>query len=104
VTRFLADLIRVDDNFSSAVFQACLSDTDGVFNWDITDRLSEIRQPVLVLAGHEDGALPLDAVRRLGAGLPHAALEIIPDVGHYFPIERPAGFNDALSSFLRRLE
>ncbi len=97
---YLGDVCRVRDNFTSDVFLASLADADGVFHWDIADRLEGIRQPALVIAGQEDEAMPLDATRLLAATIPGARLKVIPEVGHYYPLERPADFNADLGAFL----
>jgi 3-oxoadipate enol-lactonase len=100
VASFLADVWRARGNFSPLVFQSCVRDPGGVFGWDVTERLREIERPALVFAGQEDQAVPLDAVRALAEGLPRATLRIVPEVGHYYPMERPGDFNDELRAFL----
>jgi pimeloyl-ACP methyl ester carboxylesterase len=100
VTAFLADVYRAKGNFSREVFLSCIRDPDGVFNWNVTERLREACQPALVVAGQEDQAMPLDATRALAEGLPRATFRIAPDVGHYYPLERPSEFNDDLRNFL----
>lgn len=103
VARFLADVIRVPDAFDAAVFQSCIADPDGVFDWNVAHRLGEICKPVLVIAGEEDRAMPLETIRALSAGIAGAEFRIAKGVGHYYPLERPAAFNDALAAFLREL-
>jgi pimeloyl-ACP methyl ester carboxylesterase len=102
VCAFLADVQRVED--TRAVFLSCLVDPGGVFHWNVEGRLAEIRLPALVIAGQEDQAVPLDATRQLSAGIPGAALRIVPAVGHFYPMERPADFNDDLRAFLHWVE
>jgi pimeloyl-ACP methyl ester carboxylesterase len=75
-----------------------------VFHWNVEARLAEIRRPALVIAGQEDQAVPLDATRQLCAGIHGAELRIVPEVGHFYPMERPADFNDDLRTFLRRVQ
>jgi pimeloyl-ACP methyl ester carboxylesterase len=100
VCALLGDMYRVQDNFTHAVFLACMRDPNGVFRWNVADRLSDIRHPVLVLAGQDDRAVPLEAVRALAGRIPGARLAIVPDVGHFYPLERPADFNAELRRFL----
>jgi pimeloyl-ACP methyl ester carboxylesterase len=100
VSTLLADMYRAKGNFSREVFLSCIRDADGVFNWNVSDRLQDLRHPVLVVAGQEDQAMPLDAMRALAEGLPRGALEIVPDVGHFYPLERPADFNQDMRAFL----
>jgi pimeloyl-ACP methyl ester carboxylesterase len=100
IAAFLADVYRAKGNFSREVFLSFIRDPDGVFNWNVTDRLKDLRQPALVVAGQEDQAMPLEAMRALAEGLPHASFKVVPDVGHYYALERPKDFNDDLCAFL----
>jgi 3-oxoadipate enol-lactonase len=45
-------------------------------------RLKEIRCPVLVVAGHDDGLIPKRNAEVLAKRIPNAELEILPDTGH----------------------
>jgi pimeloyl-ACP methyl ester carboxylesterase len=100
VAAFLADVYRARGNFSRNVFLSCIRDPDGVFNWHLGERLGDVLQPALVVAGQEDHAVPLAAVRLLAERLPNATLKVVPDVGHYYALERPSDFNDDLRAFL----
>jgi pimeloyl-ACP methyl ester carboxylesterase len=100
VAAFLGDVYRARGNFSREVFLSFIRDPGGVFNWDVRARLADVRQPALVVAGQEDQAMPLDAMRALAEALPHATFKVVPEVGHYYPLERPAEFNDDLRAFL----
>jgi pimeloyl-ACP methyl ester carboxylesterase len=68
---------------------------------DLTARLPEIRQPVLLLWGGADPISPLAVARRLAALLPHAGLSVIPGGSHAFPAERAAETADAIRAHLR---
>jgi pimeloyl-ACP methyl ester carboxylesterase len=103
VCALLADLYRVRESFTPDVFLACMGDPNGVFHWDVTDRLEHIRAPVLVLTGQEDPAIPPEAPRLLAARIPGAQLKVVPDVGHFYPLERPADFNEDLRAFLEHI-
>ena len=56
-------------------------------------------QPVLLIAGAEDGAMPA-TMRALADRIPNARFVEIADAGHIPGIERPAEFNAALARFL----
>jgi 3-oxoadipate enol-lactonase len=100
VVAFLHDAFRARENFTRDVFLSCIRDPGGVFGWNIEGRLAEIQQPALVLTGEEDQSIPMEAVRRLATTLPHAKLEVVPDVGHYHALERPYDFNQRVRAFL----
>ncbi|MCY3974206.1 MAG: alpha/beta hydrolase [Simkaniaceae bacterium] len=57
--------------------------------YDIRDRLGEIRHPVLLIAGEEDLTTPLICARYLHDRLPNATLRTIPRVGHMVYDEQP---------------
>lgn len=71
---------------------------------DVTDRLSEIKAPALVLHGDEDAAIPLERAEALCAGL-----EGCPDVvrveggSHASNLTRPEAVNRAIADFLAGL-
>jgi pimeloyl-ACP methyl ester carboxylesterase len=66
-------------------------------NW--RDRLADINQPTLVIAGAQDERF-LDASRYLQRHIPNAKLEIISGAGHMVNLEKPDEFNLVLMEFL----
>ena len=63
-----------------------------------------IAVPTLVLWGAEDGWIPLSAGRRLHGMIPGAALEVLPDAGHFSMIDTPGLFARLLGGWLATLE
>ena len=49
---------------------------------DFTPELARINNPVLIVAGEQDGATPPALARDLAAALPHAEAREMPGVGH----------------------
>jgi 2-hydroxy-6-oxonona-2,4-dienedioate hydrolase len=49
---------------------------------DLCDRLSEIRQPVLIIHGRQDRMVPLARGEELQRGLPNARLHVLDPGGH----------------------
>ena len=74
-----------------------------MFNWNISDRLKEIRKPTLILAGEEDQATPVAANKFLADNIPGAQLRVIKDVGHFYELEQPDGFNRELQQFVKQV-
>lgn len=70
---------------------------------DATDRLHEIKVPVLVLVGADDIPMPVAFSETLAKGLPNAELVVIPDAGHLSNLEQPQAFNAALAKFYDRI-
>ncbi len=93
----------VPTNFPKHVFDSAMADPNGVFGWNIKDRLSSIRKPTLVIAGEDDQATPVAANKLLADNIPGAKLRVVKDVGHFYQLERPAEFNAALREFLAGL-
>jgi 3-oxoadipate enol-lactonase len=64
----------------------------GTLGWDIRDRLGAIQAPVLLLCGAEDLLTPPWKCLATAQGIPGARLEVVPGVGHAYPVEDPKGF------------
>lgn len=79
-----------------AGFTACARALQG---YDFRPGLGAMRQPVLLVAGEEDGAMPA-TLQALASAVPGARYAEIPDAGHLPGIERPDAFNAALAAFL----
>jgi pimeloyl-ACP methyl ester carboxylesterase len=67
---------------------------------DITDKLSSIQAPTLVIWGEHDPIIPLRAGKRITGILPNAELVVIRDAGHNVMWDRPEAFNQAVMDFL----
>lgn len=72
-------------------------------DWDITDRLPEMRVPTLVIGGRFDHATPFitETVHR---GIPSAQWVIFENSGHFPHLEETARYLKVLSCFLDRVE
>jgi 3-oxoadipate enol-lactonase len=73
----------------------------GTLGWDIRERLGVIQAPVLLLAGAEDLLTPPWKCLRTAKGLPGSRFEIIPGIGHSFPVEDPKAYVARLLRFDR---
>ena len=72
-------------------------------DWDITDRLGEIRIPTLVITGEFDEATP--AINRtVSSGIPGAESVIYPGASHMAHVEDPEGYMRVLDDFFTRAE
>ncbi len=68
--------------------------------FDETERIEQIRQPVLVICGNEDRMTPLRQSQYLAEHIPGAVLKTIPDAGHMVMLEKPQPVADILRGFL----
>lgn len=64
--------------------------------------LEDIRVPVLLVTGEEDGVAPPPNVREMARRLPQARVEVFGRCGHWITFERPAECAQQLQAFLRR--
>jgi proline iminopeptidase len=72
-------------------------------DWDIMDRLGEIRVPTLVTGGEYDECRP-SHLRKVHAGIPGSRLEIIPNASHLSFAERPEVFLPVVDDFMAEVE
>jgi 3-oxoadipate enol-lactonase len=94
VAHRLIEQVRVADRAVVVrAMRAVLIDPD-----DVSDRLAELRMPVLALAGADDYVLDPEAATMLAARVPHARIVHVPG-DHVAPVEQPA----AVEAELRRL-
>jgi pimeloyl-ACP methyl ester carboxylesterase len=94
----------VPSNFPKHVFDSALADPNGVFGWNIKNRLSSIKAPTLVVAGEEDQATPVAANKFLADNIPGAKLITVKDVAHFHQLEKPLEFNATLQEFVNQLK
>ena len=69
---------------------------------DLSDRISAIEKPVLLIVGEEDPGTPVAAHEVIRDRIAGSDLVILPDALHFSNVERKAEFNRALSAFLDR--
>lgn len=66
---------------------------------DTWERLGEIAIPVLILAGELSDTTPPEFIRLQAAQFQRAGVDIIPEAGHFLPMEKP----DVVADRVRRL-
>ena len=71
-------------------------------NYDpkLRGRLHRITIPVLVLAGEQDGIVPLEYERTLAESFPRGTFRSIPEAGHFPHIEQPGAVFGAIGDFV----
>lgn len=70
---------------------------------DVTQILSKVDVPTLVLCGEEDSISPPDEMTGFASAMPNAQFIEIPQAGHLAPLEQPAATNEAIRNFLANL-
>ena len=71
----------------------------GILGWDIRGRLRAIEAPVLLLSGAEDLLTPPWKCLATAQGIPGARFEVVPGVGHAYPVEDAKGFVARVMAF-----
>jgi 3-oxoadipate enol-lactonase len=67
---------------------------------DLTDKISAIKIPTIVIVGEDDPGTPVAASRVMHEKIGGSRLEIIPAAAHLANMEQPDAFNKALAGFL----
>jgi 3-oxoadipate enol-lactonase len=72
----------------------------GTLGWDIRDRLDRIQVPVLLLSGAEDLLTPPWKCLETAQGIPGCRFEVVPGIGHAYPVEDPRAFVARVRAFI----
>ena len=83
--------------------QGYLWSVDAIMGWSVTDRLSSITAPTLLVSSEHDYT-PVSEKNRMAATMPRADLAVVEDARHALPVERPEAFNALVEAFLARVE
>jgi 3-oxoadipate enol-lactonase len=67
---------------------------------DITDKISAIKVPTVVIVGEDDPGTPVAASKVMHERIAGSRLEILKSAAHLSNMEQPEAFNRALTSFL----
>ena len=81
--------------------EAAIAALTGVLQWDVRDRLHELRMPVLVICGDSDRSCAPDLAYALWTGIENSQLCIAPGCAHCVHLENPEFFNRAVTEFLQ---
>jgi proline iminopeptidase len=75
---------------------------EGYGGIEVEDRLDEVVQPVLVLAGRHDRTCVPAASEAIASGIPGAELAILESSGHMTFVEEPERYKALVGDFLKR--
>ncbi len=71
-------------------------------DYDVSGALPGLRKPVLVIAGSDDGLMPVPVVRTIADLIPGAEFTVVPGLGHIMPVEQPDTIYRLVEDFLAR--
>ena len=86
-----------------AGYQAQLAIGLGLLSEDAAfeQRLPAITAPTLILFGAHDAVVPPANAELLARQIPHSRVHILPDAGHFFPLETPEDAASVVVEFMR---
>jgi pimeloyl-ACP methyl ester carboxylesterase len=87
------------DEVGRKAFYRQIAQMDMRYTDEVEARYGELRCPVQILWGADDGWIPLETGRRLGAMLPEARLIEVPGAGHLMQEDAPEAIVAALADF-----
>ena len=94
---------RLELSCSERSFQGATLQMKGILDWDIRNRLGEVVDPVLFLVGAEDLLTPPWKCLETARGVVGSRFEVVPAVGHAYPVEDPKGFAARVTEFIRQV-
>jgi len=105
---FMPEFSRAEPE-TVARFRAMLASTppegyarccEAVGAWDARERISAISAPVLVVAGAEDPATPIEHAELIASRIPGARLHVLEGAAHIANVEQAKGFTQAVLEHL----
>jgi 3-oxoadipate enol-lactonase len=93
VVRRLGEATRACDRKAYAAAARAVAD----YRW--TNELERVTSPALILQGLDDLLTPPGGSVRMSRVLPRSRLLMIPNAGHYLPLEHPHLFTSCVSAF-----
>jgi pimeloyl-ACP methyl ester carboxylesterase len=90
-------MLEVDLNVIHDDFVACN-------NFDVMERVSEIKLPALVICGESDRLTPMKYSQFLIDQLGRASLERVPEAGHMVMLEKPELVAEAIAKFSAEID
>ncbi|NNN21137.1 MAG: alpha/beta hydrolase [Acidimicrobiales bacterium] len=85
----MTHLLAVRDMFLSCDSKARSELAQNMSYLDLTDELTKLTVPTIVMVGDRDTLTPLRCAKEITSHIPGSRLEILPDLGHMLPFEAP---------------
>lgn len=94
----MAKIGKVIRNTPAVGYAGCCA---AIAQIDFTERLKEIKCPVLVLVGDQDHGTPVAMSEQIRDNLPGAKMQVIANASHISCVEQAEVFNQAIDTFLK---
>jgi pimeloyl-ACP methyl ester carboxylesterase len=85
---------------ANAAAQALYGGADKHYDPKLAARLHRVTIPVLVIAGEQDGIVPLAYQRNLAAAFPRSTFRSVPEAGHFPHMEQPGAVFGHIGEFV----
>ena len=72
-----------------------------IMGLDLTDQLSAITLPTLLVVGEDDPGTPVSAHEVIQGEIVGSELIVLPGARHFSNVEQQSAFNEAISTFLK---
>jgi pimeloyl-ACP methyl ester carboxylesterase len=93
------DIVRLHSEPGRNVAGAYAATARAMSSFGWSAELKRVEAPVLVLQGLADQLTPPGGAVRLSRAFPRARLLLVPEVGHFIPIEQPVLFTSTVLAF-----
>jgi pimeloyl-ACP methyl ester carboxylesterase len=94
-------LTQFQDTVTKFNARSVIRDLDVCDDFNISDRLDEIKVPALVIVGDDDDIISPDVAWELEKALPRADIAVIKDADHSPMVQQPETFNRLLRKFVK---
>ncbi len=97
-------LINFQENATKFHPGTILKDLQACHDFDVTDRVGEIKVPSFVMVGEDDDIIPPHVAKKLETALPRAEIAMVRGGDHSPMVEAPEHFNELLQKWLNWVE
>ena len=97
---FALDVDRIRTMICSTPLAGYCGCSRAIMQLDLTDQLSSINLPTLLIVGRDDPGTPVSVHETIHQRIAHSALVVVPNARHLVNIEQQGKFNSALKNFL----
>lgn len=91
---------RISGMLRGTPVQGYVGVAQAILAFNLTDALTRVRCPTLVVVGANDEGAPVSMAQSIAENIPGAKLEVLPDAAHLSFIEQPERFHAIFDAFL----
>jgi len=91
---------RISGMLRGTPVQGYVGVAQAILAFNLTDALTRVRCPTLVVVGANDEGAPVSMAQSIAEKIPGAKLEVLPDAAHLSFIEQPERFHAIFDAFL----